>query len=191
VRQTKLAGVGWRRPAWIHRFPGGLCILFTLALAGAFAATGQNVPRDMMVREVHNALVALPFYTVFDDLNARVEGDSVLLSGQVTRPELKTDAERSVLKVPGVARVINQIEVLPISASDEKLRLAEYLAVYGDPSLVEYQHLAAPPIHIVVKNGAVSLEGAVTSESDKTEAFEVASGVPGVASLTNQLRVEP
>jgi hypothetical protein len=86
--------------------------------------------------------------------------------------------------------VTNQIEVIPPSASDEKLRLAEYSAIYGDFAMEQYQRRAIPPIHIIVKSGAVILEGTVASEMDKAEAFRQASAVDGVVSLSNHLRVD-
>jgi hyperosmotically inducible protein len=128
---------------------------------------------------------------VFDHLDFRVDGGTVTLLGQVNRAPLKSDAEKAVKQIPGVRSVKNEIEVLPVSAADEKLRLAEYLAIFQDALLNQYALRAIPPIHIIVKNGAVTLEGLVASEADKTEAFTKASGVPGVTSLTNHLQVAP
>lgn len=140
--------------------------------------------------EVHHALVTLPFYSVFDYLDCRTEGNNMALFGEVTRVTLKNDAERAAMHAAGARHVVNQIEVLPLSASDQKRRLAEYLTVYGDAILDEEQQRNTPSIHIVVKNGAVTLEGTVSNEMEKTEAFTQASKVPGVVSLTNHLRVE-
>lgn len=139
--------------------------------------------------EVRHVLTVLPFYTVFDNLDCRVDGDTATLLGTVIRPDLKRDAEKATMRVEGVNHVINRIEVLPPSASDGKLRLAEYLAIYGDALLSQYQYQAIPPIRIIVKNGAVTLEGSVANQTEKTEAFQLASAVPGVSSLTNHLRI--
>ena len=140
---------------------------------------------------MRHALVHLPFYTVFDNLSFSTAGDTVTLLGQVTRQMLKDETETAVSKIAGVRHVINQIEVLPLSASDEKLRLAEYLAVYGETASWADTTAKSPPIHIIVKDGTVTLEGSVATESDKTQAFTLASGVPGITSLTNHLRIEP
>lgn len=165
-------------------------LLTSLGLSAVPVASARSKASQPAIGpEVHHALVTLPFYSVFDNLDFRIEGDTVTLSGQVTRPTLKVEAEKAVLQVGGVRRAINQVEVLPLSASDEKLRLAEYLAIYGDPLLSPDPGQVTPPIHIVVKNGAVTLEGEVNGEMEKSEAFTQASGVPGVSSLTDHLRV--
>jgi hyperosmotically inducible protein len=165
-----------------------------LVLACAGAVWGQAVPvrsQNGIAREVGHELVTLPFYMVFDHLSFREDGGTVTLLGSVTRAALKSDAEKAVKQIAGVRRVNNEIEVLPLSAADAKIRLAEYLAIYGDPQLNQYALRAIPPIHIVVKNAAVTLEGSVAAEADKTEAFTQASGVPGVTTLTNHLQIAP
>ena len=163
-----------------------------LALICPGAGWGQGgSPQNGIAREVQHELVTLPFYTVFDNLTFRVEGGTVTLLGQVNQAALKSDAEKAVKQIPGVRSVNNQIEVLPLSAADQKLRLAEYLAIFGDPQLNQYALRAIPPIHIIVKNGDVTWEGSVAIEADKTKAFTQASGVPGVVSLTNHLQIAP
>ena len=141
-------------------------------------------------REVRHELVTQPFYGVFDNLAFQVDGGTVTLLGQVSRPTLKTDAERVVKSIEGVERVINRIEVLPLSPYDDRIRLATYRAIYGNTALNRYALLAVPPIHIIVKNGNVTLEGVVANEGDKNIADIQARSVPGVFSVTNNLRVE-
>ena len=141
-------------------------------------------------REVRHELVTLPSYGVFDNLAFQVDGGTVTLLGQVSRPTLKTDAERVVKSIEGVERVINRIEVLPLSPYDDRIRLATYRAIYGNTALNRYALQAVPPIHIIVKNGNVTLEGVVANEGDKNIAGIQANSVPGVFSVTNNLRVE-
>ena len=141
-------------------------------------------------REVRHELVMLPFYGVFDNLAFKVDGGTVTLLGQVSRPTLKTDAERVVKSIEGVERVIDRIEVLPLSPYDDRIRLATYRAIYGHTALNRYALQAVPPIHIIVKNGNVTLEGVVANEGDKNIADIQARSVPGVFSVTNNLRVE-
>jgi hyperosmotically inducible periplasmic protein len=141
-------------------------------------------------REVRHELVMLPYYGVFDDLSYKVDGGVVTLFGQVTRPTLKSDAENVVKDVEGVDKVVNNIEVLPLSPMDDQLRLATFRAVYGDATLSRYGMQAVPPIHIIVKNGHVTLVGVVGTQSDKDVAGVRAKGVGGVFSVENQLRVE-
>ena len=141
-------------------------------------------------REVRHELVMPPYYGVFDNLAYRVDGSTVTLEGQVSRPTLKSDAEKVVKDIEGVERVVNNIEVLPVSPNDDRLRLALYRAIYGDTQLSRYGLQAIPPIHIIVKNGNVTLEGVVANEGDKNIANVRANGVSGVFSVKNNLRVE-
>ena len=145
---------------------------------------------DRLTKEVRHELVMLPYYGVFDNLSYRVDGHTVTLIGQVTRPTLKKDAENVVKDIEGVERVNNQIEVLPLSSADDAIRLATYRAIFGKPGLDRYSMQAVPPIHIIVANGKVTLEGVVASESDKNQAGIYANGVSGVFSVTNNLRVD-
>ncbi|MBI4874919.1 MAG: BON domain-containing protein [Acidobacteria bacterium] len=138
---------------------------------------------------VRHELVMLPFYNVFDNLAFRVDGGTVTLLGQVSRPTLKSDAEAVVRKVAGVREVRNEIEVLPLSGFDNRIRLGVAHAVYGNSVLNRYALGAQPSIHIIVKNGDVTLEGVVATEMDRNVANLAAHGVPGVFSVTNNLLV--
>ena len=146
---------------------------------------------DYITREVRHELVMLPYYGVFDNLSYRVDGDTVTLLGQVTRPTLKSDAEKAVKDVEGVERVVNEIEVLPLSGADDQIRLAVYRSIYGFEGLNRYGLQAVPPIHIIVKNGNVTLEGVVSNDADRNMANIRANSVPNVFSVENRLRVEP
>ena len=146
---------------------------------------------DRMVKEVHHELVLLPFYGVFDNLAYKVDPDgTVTLLGQVARPVLKSDAENSVKRIEGVERVVNNIEVLPTSPFDDRIRRDVYRAIYGNDVLSQYSLRAVPPIHIIVKGGHVTLEGVVARTMEKQVAGVQTSSVPGVFSVENNLRVE-
>jgi len=145
--------------------------------------------RAKLVKEVRHQLLMLPWYSVFDNLAFRVDGDRVTLMGQVTRPTLKSDAEGVVKKIEGVASVKNEIEVLPLSPMDDQLRRAEYRAIYSGPGLQRYALGSIPQIHIIVKNGNVTLEGVVDNEMDKNLANLRANQVPNVFSVKNNLVV--
>lgn len=144
-----------------------------------------------VIRGVRHRLLMLPYYGVFDDLGFSVNGGTVTLTGQVTRPTLKDDAGQAAKKAAGVTNVVNNIEVLPLSPSDDSARIAVYRAIYGDSALsVRYAYRAAPSIHIIVKNGNVRLEGVVANEMDKNIAGIRAKGVSGIFSVQNELQVE-
>ncbi len=146
---------------------------------------------ERIIREVHHQLVLLPFYSVFDNLEYQVAPDgTVTLMGQVLDPTLKPDAANVVKKIEGVTRVVNNLEVLPVSPNDDRIRRAVYRAIYGNEVLSPYELRAVPPIHIIVKNGHVTLVGVVARQMDKQIAETQAKSVPGVFSVDDQLRVE-
>jgi hyperosmotically inducible periplasmic protein len=156
-------------------------------LAGGRAASSAE---NRLEREVRHELVTLPFYSVFDYFTFRVDGGAVTLMGSVTQPTLKSAAENVVKGIEGVTRVVNQIEVLPLSPNDDRLRRNLYAAIYGNSVLDTLALRAVPPIHIIVKNGHVTLEGVVANQMQKTVAATQANSVAGVFSVTNSLRVE-
>ena len=144
-----------------------------------------------LIQEVRHQLVMLPYYSVFDDLGFRVNGSTVTLLGEVTRPVLKSDAEGVVKDVEGITQVVNQIEVLPPSPFDDQIRRAMLQTIYGDPQIgTRYGNQALPSIHIIVKNGHVRLEGLVANTFDKNLIGVRANTVPNVFSVDNQLQVE-
>ncbi len=159
------------------------------ALASLIAATTPGENR--LIREVRHELIMLPYYGVFDNLAYRVEGGKVTLEGHVTRPTLKSSAEKVVAGIEGVEQVVNNIEVLPVSPNDDRLRNALYRAIYGHTALNRYALWSVPPIHIVVKNGNATLVGFVANEGDRTIANVQANGVAGVFSVKNELQLEP
>src|SRR2546423_13283972 len=146
---------------------------------------------DRIVKEVRHELVMLPRYGVFDDLSYKVDQDgTVTLMGYVADPTIKSDAENAVKRIEGVEKVNNQIQVLPTSPNDDRLRRELYRAIYGNEVLSQYALRAVPPIHIIVNNGHVTLEGVVARQMDKQIAEMQAKSVPNVFSVTNNLRVE-
>ena len=140
--------------------------------------------------QVRHEVIMLPWYSLFDSISFQVDGSKVILTGQVVRPLLKSDAEAAVRRIAGVSEVESKIEVLPPSTLDDRIRLAEMRAIYRSDGLLYYGLGAAPSIHIIVKNGHVTLEGAVSRQADKTIAGVAANMVPGVFSVTNDLQVE-
>jgi hyperosmotically inducible protein len=157
----------------------------TMALATA--APPSITPLENKVR---HELVMLPHLNVFDDISFRVDGNTVTLFGEVTKPVLRSDAENVVKRVEGVTRVENQIEVLPLSSFDDGIRLRTARAIFGYPALQRYGMGARPSIHIIVKNGNVTLMGFVSTGMDKQLAFMRANAVPGVFAVNNQLQLD-
>jgi len=164
--------------------------LMGAALVAAHGAKAGAMPENPIERQVRRELITLPFYSLFDNLSFRVEGDTVTLMGQVTRPVLKTGAENVVKRLERVGKVVNEIEVLPLSPHDDGIRVGVYRAVYGHSAMFPYALRAMPPVHIIVKNGNVTLEGVVATAMQKNVAGIEAGSVPGVFSVTNNLRVE-
>lgn len=169
-----------------------LAVPLAMALLALTSFAQDQVPskaEERIQREVRHELLMLPYYTVFDSLSYEVYGYAVTLRGEVTRPVLKTDAENAVKRVEGVEHVENDIEVLPPSPMDQRLRLRLYRAIYGYPPLQKYALGVQLPIRIIVKNGHVTLEGVMDNEADKNMAGIRANGVPGIFSVTNNLQV--
>lgn len=166
-------------------------ISMAIGLAGStiLSAAPKSPSAGGLEARVRHELVMLPRLTLFDDLSFRVDGGVVTLLGEVTQPILKSDAGNVVERVEGVTRVDNEIEVLPLSPIDNGIRASEYRAVFSGP-LYRYALGTLPSIHIIVKNGNVTLTGVVENQSDRELAYMHANAVPGVFTVTNQLRVE-
>jgi hyperosmotically inducible protein len=160
-----------------------------------WAAPAENEQLDQralqrITKEVHHELVLLPYYGVFDNLAYQVSPDgTVTLIGQVVRPSTKSSAQAAVKNIEGVRQVVNQIDVLPPSPLDDGIRRRVYRAIYGNSVLSRYAIMAVPPIHIIVKNGHVTLTGVVDRQMDKQVAEIQAKSVPNVFSVEDQLQV--
>ena len=166
----------------------GLCFVFAVAAQPAAPASDKALQR--LIKDVRHELVMMPYYGVFDNLSYKVDGYQVTLMGQVQRPTLKPEAENRVKKIEGVEKVINNIEVLPNSPNDDRIRLAVFRSIFGHPTLQQYTLRAVPPIHIIVKSGNVALEGVVARQMEKNVAGIQANQVPGVFSVKNNLVAE-
>lgn len=158
-------------------------------IPGVVEIKGPNRGETRIAREVRHELLMLPYYSLFDDLRYRVNGSTVDLLGDVVNPSLKSDAARAVKGIEGVEKVDNQINILPPSPSDDRIRQRTAREIFSFGGLSRYGWEAAPSIHIIVKNGHTTLLGVVDSEADKNAAGIRANGVPGVFSVTNNLVV--
>ena len=154
------------------------------------SSSGQKKLQERINREVYHRLIMLPQLTVFDHLAYKVDGGDVTLMGQVRTAFLKDAAQSTVKKIEGVEKVKNEIEILPPSPNDDRIRRQVARALFNDDRLFPYSMGAVPPIHIIVKGGHVTLEGAVNNQTDKNVAGLRANGVPGVFSVQNNLQVE-
>jgi hyperosmotically inducible protein len=171
-----------------------LLSIVAIAMLGVVPAMGQRrgnvVTNPQLGRQVRHELVTLPYYGVFDNLAYNINGSTVTLYGQVVRPTTKSDAERRVRRLAGVSRVVNNIQVLPLSGFDDNIRRATYRSLARTGGLYRYLQGTNPSIHIVVDRGHITLEGVVANRGDKTLANVAARQVSGAFSVTNNLRVE-
>ena len=165
-----------RSAAWL------LAVLLLASAANAQTAGAVAGKLDKAVRQC-------PQVTIFDDVDARVEGSAVLLTGKVTSRSKKEELEKRVARIDGVEEVRNDIAVLPALSSDDDLRHRVARAIYGNPAFWSYAAMTNPPIHIIVERGHVVLRGTVGSNVERTMARSLATGL-GEASLTNELRTE-
>jgi hyperosmotically inducible periplasmic protein len=177
-----------RRMKW-----GSIVILSTLLVCAIVSMAQEPQPsareQERITKAVRHELLMLPYFGVFDFIAYKVNGYEITLLGQVVRPTLKSDAENAVKHIEGVDKVDNQIEVLPPSPMDDRLRARLFRAIYGYPAFHKYALGVQKPIRIIVKNGRANLEGVVDSEADKNLAGLRANGVPGIFSVTNDLQV--
>lgn len=169
----------------------GFAAACALVLPGSWAQGSEDRSRNRIAREVAHEPITLPYYGVFDNLAFRVKGAAVTLLGRVNRPTLKSDAEKAVKQIEGVQRVDDPIKAPSLSPPDGRMRLEVYAATYGQPVLSQYALRAAPLVHIIAKNGNVTLEGTVANQMGKASFFTYASGVPGVISVTDRLQIVP
>ncbi|HKQ51753.1 MAG TPA: BON domain-containing protein [Pyrinomonadaceae bacterium] len=173
-----------------------LAVAAVLTFATAAAVTSpvtvraQGLDEQQVMKKVRKELVTLPYYGVFDNLAYKIEGGTVTLYGQVVQPSTRADAERRVAKIKGVERVENQIEVLPLSSVDNSIRARTYRTLARTAGLYRYLLGANPSLHIVVNRGHLTLEGVVSNEGDRRLAYITANGIPGVFSVTNNLRTD-
>jgi len=166
--------------------------MLTPAVVRLSAKAFQGDARAHIIKEVRHELATLPYYGVFDWLEFEVRADNtVVLRGQVVRPTTKSDAEARVKDINGISGVVNEIEVLPLSPQDDRLRLALYRTLYNwDSPLFRYATQAVPSIHLIVNHGRATLKGVVASKGDATLAYVRARGVPGLFDVKNELQVE-
>ena len=169
----------------------GAAVLLAAVPAVGFATSPPQVRTNpQLAKQIRKELVSLPYYGVFDNLAYNVEGGTVTLYGDVVRPTTKSSAERVVKRLRGVTRVVNKINVLPLSTFDDRIRNATYRSIARTGGLYRYLQGANPSLHIIVNNGHVTLEGVVSREGDMSLARMAANQVPGVFSVTNNLKVE-
>ena len=141
-------------------------------------------------KSVFSAVLTSPHYGVFDALSFKLDGTDVTLLGQVMFPITKDEAGRRTAKIPGIGKVKNDIEVLPLSRSDDALRIEIYRNLFSTADLYRYSLGFMPSIHIIVNNGRVTLEGYVLNEQDRNFAALAVRGIPGIFLFTNNLKIE-
>jgi hyperosmotically inducible protein len=159
-------------------------------LPAASAAAAGNPAEAVTAEKVRKQIVKLPFYSIFDNITFQLNDGVVTLDGEVYRPSLRKSAERVAMSVEGVQSVVNNIEVLPTSFHDDRIRLAVARSIFTNSVLDRYAMQANPPIHVIVRNGDVTLEGVVNREMERNVAGILANGVSGVFSVTNNLRLD-
>lgn len=174
-------------------YVAALCLLFSVSALSQAAKNQSSAAdqrmQDRVSREVYHELVMLPQLTIFDNLSYKLDGSTVTLMGDVRNAVLKDEAQQAVKKIEGVEHVNNQIQILPPSPNDDRIRHAVARSLFNDDRLFKYSMGSVPPIHIIVNGGHVTLEGVVDNQADKNEAGLKANSVPGVFSVQNNLKV--
>ena len=175
----------------VFALAAALVVAASVAAAAPAEQAGQRAAYEQLAKKVRKELVTLPWYGVFDNLAYEIDGSTVKLYGQVVQPSTRKDAERRVSRLAGVERVVNNIEVLPLSPFDDSIRARAYRTLFGwNSPLFRYGRGVDPSIHIVVNRGHLTLEGVVASEGDRRLAQALVNSIPGVFSVTNNIRAE-
>jgi len=166
-------------------------IACALALQSVAAAAFAQAPpaASMLGGAVVRSIRECPHVTIFDDVDARVEGDAVVLTGKVTTAGKRSEIEKRVGRLEGVRQLRNEILVLPPGPEDDDLRHRVAKAIYGNPSFWSYAAMSSPPIHIIVERGHVTLKGTVGTQVERSMARSLATGL-GERSLNDELRLE-
>jgi hyperosmotically inducible protein len=188
-----MSGVKVEMRTFKHRIialVAGLAIAAAASFVAPVAANAQAFSEQQMAKKVRKELVTLPYYGIWDNLAYKIDGSTVTLYGQVVRPSTRKDAERRIGKINGVERVVNNIEVLPLSPFDDRLRVQTYRTLVRTGALYRYMRGVNPSLHIIVNRGQIALEGVVSNKGDKQLAYIAARGVPGAFAVVNNLRVE-
>ncbi len=182
----------WKRKLQAFVMLVMVAIFASAVVNNALGRVASQTTAAHITREVRHELAMLPYYGVFDWLEFQVQPDNtVVLRGQVVRPSTKSEAEARVKSIEGVSKVVNEIQILPLSPSDDRLRVALYRTIYGwNSPLFRYATQAVPPIHIIVDHGRATLKGVVASRGDANLAYIRARGVPGLFDVKNELLVE-
>lgn len=170
-----------------------VALVASAAVAGAYAKNSANLPQSDadIARHVRHEIAMYPYYSIWDDVSFRVSNGQVALTGAVNLPFKRSDIERIVRQVPGVTGVASELRVLPLSPADDRLRIQVARAIYRDATLSRYGMQAVPPIHVIVDNGHVTLEGVVSTQTEKNIAGLRASGAGlSFGPITNNLVVE-
>lgn len=160
--------------------------VMVLALGAPALAQPDNL---RVFRDVQRQVLQYPHFTIFDSVNAQIDEGVVVLTGKVTMPHKRNDIERRVSRLAGVEKVVNQIEVLPVSQFDDDLRYRIARAIYSNPNFHNYATMVNPPIHIIVERGRVTLEGVVGSNLDRVVARSIASSFDAFE-VKNELKTD-
>jgi hyperosmotically inducible periplasmic protein len=177
------------------RSPIRMCSLLLIAILAGSSMTATMEARGAVrtrSQEIRHQILMSPYYGVFDWIDAEQPTRvSVVLRGQVREPSTKSDIEHRIRRIEGISTVVNQIQVLPLSPNDDRIRIATYRAIfqYNGP-LFRYAHAVNPSIHIIVDNGRVTLKGVVANKGDRQLAYFAARYVPGVFEVKNELKIE-
>jgi osmotically-inducible protein OsmY len=143
-------------------------------LVVAAPASAANKENLQVFRDVQRQVLQYPHFTIFDSVDAQIDGGIVTLSGKVTMPYKRDDIERRVRRVASVKEVRNRIDVLPVSQFDDELRVRIARAIYSNGNFRPYAFMVNPPIHIIVERNRVTLEGVVNDEAERLLARSIA-----------------
>jgi len=161
-----------------------------IAALSIVSVYGQNYTDQKSAKtieqQVYSKIIGLPYYGVFDIINFKVDGSTVTLSGKVHSLGTTSSAVSVIKKIPGVTTVVNNIENLPPSPMDDRIR-ERALMTFAKNGLYRYFWDPNPEVRIIVEGGKLTLEGYVANRGDYNSLNIYANGIPGVFSVKNNL----
>ena len=156
-------------------------------LAGPVHASAQ-ISDEALGERIAESVRSYAKFSIFDDVNINIDNRNVVLTGRVTIPLKREEIEKRITKIDGIRSLTNEIGVLPVSQTDDRLRRVVASRIYNHPNFWRYAERTNPPIHIIIEHQRITLTGVVESQGDKILAYSLAQ-VSGVLGVNNELRV--
>lgn len=172
----------------MKKIKGVIAIAAMLAAVSITQVSAQVTSERSIETQIFKKILSLPDYGVFDHISFTFNDGTVVLAGKVNSLGTRDRAASVVKRIAGVKNVVNNIEQLPASPYDSRIR-RQALRTFTSRGPAGYFYEVNPDVRIIVENGRMTLEGFVSSKGDRNLLNILANGIPGVFQVTNNLVV--